>query len=229
MTSSAFPAHHMKCRRRTLRRGDGWVLPPVALYRLIGGFSGVTPHNHVDRIAASDQRIYTFAKPRDDLHGGRLPHPIRSTSVNSGARGRQRGIGTISGKMASSSLFRLTISSVSGIPETPLGQHLMRGGKGAQTARYHRAQEGGRNAAPSRRRTHPPRQEQPRHGAGPGHADPAPHQRAGKACVSWQVQGGPPRSPPGAQGLRLAPHLLGLTCEMPSRPGRGAGARCTRT
>jgi hypothetical protein len=63
----------MKCRGGTWHRGDDRVLPPVALYRLIGGFSGVTPHNHVDRVAGSDQRIYTFAKPRDDLLGGHLP------------------------------------------------------------------------------------------------------------------------------------------------------------
>ena len=37
------------------------MLPSVTLYGLIGGFSGVTPHNHVDRIASSDQRIDTFA------------------------------------------------------------------------------------------------------------------------------------------------------------------------
>ena len=78
---SAFPAHHMKCRGATWR-GDDRVLLPVALYRLIGGFSGVTPHNHVDRVAGSDQRIYTFAKPRDDLLGGHLPPPNQKHQRN---------------------------------------------------------------------------------------------------------------------------------------------------
>ena len=75
------------------------MLPPVALYRLIGGFSGVTPHNHGDRVAGSDQRIYPFHKPRDDLLGDHLPYPIRSTSVKGGVQGRQSGISTISDKM----------------------------------------------------------------------------------------------------------------------------------
>ena len=113
----------MKCRGGTWHRR---VLPPVALYGLIGGFSGVTPHNHGDRDAGSDQRINTFDKPRDGLLGDHLPYPIRSTSVKGGAQRRQSGISTISDKMRRcSNVVALSVNAISPVSGIVNGECLI--------------------------------------------------------------------------------------------------------